>query len=108
MTTQEKIANSETGIRENNGKLRWGLVDYKALEPMIRVLEFGARKYSDDNWKKGLVHREVLESAQRHLAAMLSGENIDNESYQLHAGHVMCNLMFWVHFYQDEERNLPF
>lgn len=35
-----------SGLRYNKGKLRWSLVDFKSLEPMVRVLEYGAHKYS--------------------------------------------------------------
>lgn len=42
----------EKGLRCNNGKLKWTLVDYNALEPLVEVLEFGAKKYSSNNWKK--------------------------------------------------------
>jgi len=41
-------------LRYNTGKLRWSLVHYRSLEPMVRVLEFGATKYSPDNWKLGM------------------------------------------------------
>ena len=33
------------GLRYNTGKLKWSLVSWKALAPMVRVLMFGARKY---------------------------------------------------------------
>lgn len=32
--------------RYNDGKLKWSLVDFESLEPMVRVLEFGAKKYT--------------------------------------------------------------
>ncbi len=32
-------------MRHNEGKLQWALIDFKQLEGMVRVLEFGARKY---------------------------------------------------------------
>ena len=51
----------ELGIRENQGKLQWGLVPQSALEPMVRVLEFGANKYGIGNWKKGLLTMEICE-----------------------------------------------
>lgn len=34
--------NVETGSRYNEGKLKWSYVPFKALEPMVRVLMFGA------------------------------------------------------------------
>ena len=36
----------EQALRYNDGKLQWSLVHYESLEPMIRVLEYGAHKYS--------------------------------------------------------------
>lgn len=84
--------------RYNQGKLRWSLVNYKSLEPMVRVLEFGATKYSDNDWKKGLDKKEILESMQRHLAELMDGNKIDSESGLSHMGHLMCNAMFYNYF----------
>jgi len=91
--------NKEKSDRFNEGKLKWSLVHYKSLEPMIKVLEMGAKKYSPDNWKKGLDLKEVQESMQRHLASLMDGETHDKESGELHMGHIMCNAMFWVYHY---------
>ena len=85
---------SDRATRFNKGKLRWSLVDFKSLEPMVRVLEFGAKKYSAHNWKKGLPITEISDSLQRHLYAYLAGEDTDPESGESHIGHMLCNLMF--------------
>lgn len=82
------------GLRYNDGKLKWGLVSWKALAPMVRVLMFGAEKYDDHNWKKGLGWVGVTESLQRHLNAFLDGEDDDPESKLSHVGHILCNAMF--------------
>ncbi|AGO48946.1 dATP / dGTP pyrophosphohydrolase [Cellulophaga phage phi14:2] len=82
------------GLRENDGKLKWSLVSWKALEPMVRVLMFGAQKYESWNWSKGLKYTEVCESLQRHLNAFIQGENNDLESKLEHVGHILCNAMF--------------
>lgn len=82
------------GLRYNTGKLRWSLVSWKALEPMVRVLMFGAEKYDDHNWKKGLKYTEVCESMMRHLYAFMEGEDNDPESKLSHVGHILCNAMF--------------
>lgn len=84
----------EKGLRYNDGKPRWSLVDFDSLEDMVRVLEYGAEKYYDDNWKKGLETREVVESMMRHIFAYLRGEDTDPESGLSHTGHIMCNAMF--------------
>ena len=85
---------SKLADRFNKGKRNWGLVDFKSLEPMVEVLEFGAKKYSDHNWRKGLPHVGVAESLMRHLFAWLEGEDNDPESGLSHIGHIQCNAMF--------------
>lgn len=82
-------------LRYNTGKLQWSMVDFKSLEPMVKVLEFGAQKYDRDNWKKGFDRRQVLESMMRHLTSLMDGEDIDNESGISHMGHIQCNAMFF-------------
>lgn len=84
----------EKASRYNSGKLKWSLVDFDSLEDMVRVLEFGANKYSEHNWKKGLKTTEVFESTMRHLVAYMKGEDLDPESGLPHTGHIMCNAMF--------------
>lgn len=80
--------------RFNTDKLKWSLVDFKSLEDMVRVLEFGAKKYDTDNWKKGLPTKEIVESMLRHIYAYLDGEDLDPESGLPHIGHIQCNALF--------------
>jgi hypothetical protein len=82
------------GSRHNSGKLKWSLVSWRALEPMVKVLMFGAKKYDDHNWKKGLKYTEVCESLQRHINSFIEGEDNDKESKISHVGHILCNAMF--------------
>lgn len=85
-------------MRDNYGKLQWSLMDTESMEPMIRVLEYGAKKYSADNWKKGLPLRGVFESMLRHLFALMNGEDDDPESGLPHIGHIQCNAMFIAYY----------
>jgi len=88
------------GLRYNSGKLEWDLVDFRSLEPMVKVLMFGATKYTPDNWKKGMPKKHFLNSAMRHLTAMFDGEEIDSESGLPHSAHLMCNVMYLSFFEQ--------
>ena len=88
-----------SGDRFNKGKLKWSLVSWKALEPMIEVLMFGAQKYSSWNWTRGLKYTEICESLQRHLNAFIQGEDNDQESKLSHVGHILCNAMFLSYMY---------
>ena len=87
------------GDRKNDGKLKWSLVSWKALAPMVKVLMFGAKKYDDHNWKKGLKYTETMESLQRHLISFADGIDKDEESGIDHVGHILCNAMFLSYMY---------
>jgi hypothetical protein len=103
---KKEIKASEVGLRFNEGKPRWSLVHFKSLEPMVRVLEYGASKYDDHNWKKGLNPTEILECLQRHLASLMDGESNDIESKKTHIGHILCNAMFYSYFTETKEGKL--
>lgn len=90
----------EKALRYNTDKLRWSLVDFDSLEEMVKVLEFGALKYDDNNWKKGLHTTEICESMLRHIFAYLRGEDTDTESGLEHVGHILCNAMFLSHMHK--------
>lgn len=99
--TQEEKDKSVTALRFNTNKPKWSLVHYASLVPMVRALEYGANKYTPDNWKKGgRPLKEPLECLQRHLAALMDGEEIDQESGCTHIGLLMCNAMFYSYFTQ--------
>jgi len=98
--TAEKVVESPTvtkteqADRYNTGKLDWSLVDFEALQPMVRVLMKGAEKYSPDNWKRGLPMKDMFSSLMRHMVAFMSGQDNDAETGESHLGHALCNLMF--------------
>ena len=84
----------EQALRFNSGKAKWSLVDFESFLPLVEVLEFGARKYEVDNWKKGLPVKAVCESMLRHVFAFMNGEDLDPESGLSHVGHIQANAMF--------------
>ena len=97
-----------TGIKQNIGKLRWSLVDFKSLEPMVRVLTFGAiEKYAPNNWKDVPNKAPYLDACERHLLAYLSGEEKDNETGESHLASLMCNALFLLHD-RDNKQDIPF
>jgi hypothetical protein len=80
--------------RFNKGKPKFSLLDLRSFEPAVRVLDYGASKYGRDNYKKGLIMSEVLDSLMRHIAALQDNESMDLESKLTHIGHIQCNAMF--------------
>lgn len=58
-----------TGVRFNTGKLKWSLVHWKSLEPMVLVLMFGATKYTREEMKslpevEDILNNKIWESKQ--------------------------------------------
>lgn len=69
--------------------------DLRAFEAMADVLEFGAKKYARNNWRKGYIDKfSAADSLYRHLRQMILGDEPDKESGLPHIGHLMCNVMF--------------
>lgn len=97
-TIVEHIKGEFKALRYNQGKLKWSLVHFKSLEPMVKVLMYGANKYAVDNWKNGLDKKEILDSMQRHVASLIDGQETDPESGEHHIGHILCNCMFYSFF----------
>lgn len=82
-------------LRFNEGKPK---VSYMLQFPVVmeaigRIMEFGACKYADGNWKKGgKPDQEYLDSGLRHLLLWLDGEQFDKDSGCSHLGHAIWNL----------------
>jgi hypothetical protein len=79
-------------------KLRWALLPRLAVEDVIRVLMYGARKYNAGNWRLVLDEPNGREryynAAMRHLTAWWDGETLDPESGHLHLSHAACCVLF--------------
>jgi uncharacterized protein YuzB (UPF0349 family) len=100
--TQALIERDKQALRYNQGKVQWSLVDYKSIEPMVRVLEYGCLKYSKNNWKKGMPVSQIIESMLRHTYKLLEGELVDPESGIEHVGHIQCNAMFLAYVLKEK------
>lgn len=88
-----------TGLRFNEGKLRYDLIHPKSLKGLVSVLTAGANKYAERNWEKGMKWSNVISSLKRHLSAIELGEDYDKETGMLHADHLQCNAHFLSAYY---------
>lgn len=80
--------------KHDSEKIRLELLSTKWIMGVGAVLTFGANKYADDNWRKGMRHRRLIGAAMRHLFQYSNGEDIDDESGLSHLYHASCCLMF--------------
>ncbi|NLZ73775.1 MAG: hypothetical protein GX905_08185 [Bacteroidales bacterium] len=85
-------------LRYNSGKTRYGLIPDYALNELAKVFTFGAEKYSDDNWRKGLPFSNCLDSLERHIKKFRIGQDIDEESGLHHLAHAMANCAFLMEY----------
>ena len=93
--------------RYNEGKLDWTLIDFNTLIPVVKVFTFGEKKYGKFNWKKDLKEKnEPLKSAFRHMIAINNGEHYDSESGELHAAHVICNMMMLIYHNKNNKNEI--
>jgi hypothetical protein len=89
------------------GKRRWDLWPFGAARIVLEVIEFGARKYAENDWIKHPpeVYRDAL---FRHAEKMMVGEMYDEESGLPHAAHAACNALFYLVLTVGTDENAPF
>jgi len=93
------------GIKHDKDKVDLTYFSQSILEGPARVFEFGAKKYSRNNWKQlENGYERFLQASQRHLASIYDGEWFDNvgdgHSDLPHIDHAIVSLLMarW-HYY---------
>ena len=70
----------EAGKKYDHGKLRYDLIPFDSLEKLAEVYSYGASKYEDQNWRKGMSWSRCIGAMLRHTFIWIRGETIDEES----------------------------
>ena len=94
MIEEESQLDNKLAARYNTGKPKLSFVHPIIMEEIARVMEYGAKKYARDNWRKGLPINSIIDSALRHLMDFKEGSTYDKESNETELGHAACNIMF--------------
>lgn len=94
---------SGVGVRKDEGKIRPELICPVAMEGLSAVLAFGAKKYADNNWAKGMKWSRVVGSLLRHTFRFMSGEDLDPESGLPHVDHIFTNAMFLSNYFRRQK-----
>lgn len=92
------------GKKFDTGKLRLDLITPEMHRALGEVLTFGANKYGDRNWEKGIDLDRLYAANQRHLLAHREGEATDPESGLPHLFHAFCNLGMMLTLDARQER----
>ena len=85
-----------SGTKYDQGKLRLELVPVEATESIAKAMTYGASKYGDWNWSRGIAHSRLFGAALRHMWAYYRGEDIDKESGNSHLAHALASLAMLV------------
>lgn len=94
MSTVKRVKTDGGGLRHDAGKLRLDLVPTDVLQELARVLTFGAKKYAERNWERGMPWSKAAGPLERHWADFKLGKRRDPESRCLAIAHVLCNAVF--------------
>jgi hypothetical protein len=91
-------------VKSDAGKLQMMLMLPAINQSVVRVREYGVKKYKDkDNWKK--VEQSRWQNAMlRHLMEYIKDEDSkDEESGLRHIDHIACNLAYILENMKGEE-----
>lgn len=87
------------GCKDDSSKLRYSLLPNGTVNQVVQVLEFGSKKYADNNWQKVENSRtRYYDAAMRHIDAWFNGDLKDAETGLHHLAHAICCLMFLMWF----------
>ena len=92
--------NFSGGTKLDQGKARIDLAAPEMIFAMADILTFGAQKYGERNWEKGMAWGRLFGALMRHMWAWWAGEQIDAETGKSHLWHASCCLMFLVAYQQ--------
>lgn len=101
--SKEILEEIDEGLKYDKDKLRWDLLPWDAIEKIVEIMTYGAKKYEPNNWQK--VNKERYYAAMmRHYVAEWKGEDNDKESELLHLAHMACNAVFllWKKIHGDD------
>jgi hypothetical protein len=103
------VTNTAGGVKGDGGKhqprLLFNSLPY-TLEGVSRVLTYGAKKYSPENWRL-VEESRYWDAFYRHLLSYAKGEECDTETGESHLHHALCCLMFLAEKQATSTRQKP-
>lgn len=84
------------GIKHDTAKDPWHLAPWDSFRAIVKVLAFGATKYSARNWEAGMDWSRCYSATIRHLTAWWNREGPDAETGMSHLWHAGCCIVFLI------------
>lgn len=101
MSAAARETDSPAGFKMDAGKPLWGLLPFRAVLEIVKVLTWGHRVkgYPANNWQNVPdLRTRYFEAIMRHLTAWWEGEQNDPESGLSHLAHAGCCVLFLLWF----------
>lgn len=98
MSDNEIRHTSSTGGQKAGNDERYDLIPAMPLRKLARHFGVGAKKYDDDNWRKGYDWRLSFAAMMRHAWQFWAGEDIDEETGSPHLTAVAWHAMTLLEF----------
>jgi hypothetical protein len=90
-----------SGIKYDEGKLRYSLVPPGVLKELAKVFTYGANKYKPGGWKDVEPWR-YEDALFRHLQDWREGIELDPESKLMHLSHALTNIAILIELTKKE------
>ena len=81
------IETAANGAQQSRLDYRFDLLDAPAMFALARVLDYGAKRYAENNWR-GIPTRSHVNHVLVHLFGYLAGDTQDD-----HLSHALCRAM---------------
>lgn len=94
----DHICELKTGVKYDEGKPHWSLLPPEALEEVVKVYTFGAKKYAPNNWRKGMAWSRTFSAIMRHCWSFWSGETLDPETGLHHLAHAAFGCLTLIEY----------
>lgn len=90
------------GVKHDTGKLRYTLLPWLGIDEVARVLEHGAAKYGEENWRIVEDARvRYIDAALRHIREDMRGITRDPDSGHRTLAHAVSSLLFILEMDQE-------
>ena len=83
-----------TAPKEYEGKVNWVVFPFREAESVVRVFEYGVRKYGKPfTYREGIEDSLLIAATIRHLVELMNDIEDDVESGESHWSHIAANAL---------------
>ena len=86
------------GVKYDGEKLPMHLIPPELDAAVAAVLGYGAAKYADRNWERGMNWSRPYAALMRHMDAWWTRDDRDDDTGMSHLWHAACNIAMLIAF----------